>query len=108
MRRKKQKGQNRDKAVLWTIRGLLRFQARWTDWMERKTQNVSPRTWAVLLAGFVVVSAGFNAWLIWYNLTGKDRQEISVTPPEKDRYITGPGDKVQDSLLRDSLLLKEE
>ncbi|MBC9797582.1 hypothetical protein [Sinomicrobium weinanense] len=100
----KEKGLRRDGLVLWGIRGLLRLQSRWADWMERKTENISPKMWAVLLTGFVMVSVGFNAWLIWYSISGKDRQEISVTPVQKPGYITRPGNEVLDSLVKDSLL----
>lgn len=101
----KEKGQHRDKAVLWIIRGLLHLQSRWADWMEQRTQNISPRTWAVLLAGFVMVSVSFNAWLIWKSLSEKEHAEVSVTPLEKTGYTTR--ESTQDSLVKDSLMKKK-
>ncbi|WP_268224947.1 hypothetical protein [Sinomicrobium oceani] len=107
MGRKKEKGQHRDKAILWAIRGLLQIQSRWADWMERKTENISARAWAVLLVGFVVISAGFNTWLIWHSLSGREQQEVSVTPAQKPGHITGSGSEALDSLVKDSLFGKK-
>jgi hypothetical protein len=80
--------------------------------MERKTGNISPGTWYILLLLFIVVSTGFNAWLIYNSLTDRDQQEISITTIKRRGYPTYGEKEKKDNLFKnssmDSITLKQE
>lgn len=74
------------------------IQSQWADWIDHKTESISPRTWALLLAGFVLVAIGYNTWLIWDSLTRNDKQVIQTNTELKNLEGDHHNKKVFDSV----------
>ena len=98
---------DRDKAIQTVIQFLLRIQASWASWMERKTKSFSPGTWYILLLLFVTVSIAFNSWLIYDSLMEREKEEIYLSTRKERAYPgigeTGRNDSLSTSPPTDSL-----
>ena len=68
--------------------GYKRLQGGWANWMMKRTEKFSRRTWIVLLILFVLSISAYSVYLAASAITGKAEISITVTPIEKPRYTT--------------------
>jgi len=51
--------------------GYKRLQGGWANWMMKRTEKFSRRTWLVLLALFVMFTSSYSVYLAVNAFTGK-------------------------------------
>ncbi len=73
MKNKKERGPGPETAIALIIRVLLRVQAKWAKWMERRTANIPPNGMYLLLLLLVLCSATYNGWVIYDSLSDRER-----------------------------------
>ena len=72
--------------------GYKRLQGGWANWMIRRTENFSRRTWFVLLILFVLCTGTYSIYLGVNAFTGKKSSSITITPIKKPKHITETGE----------------
>lgn len=69
-----------------------RLQGSWADWMMRRTEKFSRRTWVVLLVLFVLSVSTYSVYLAMNAFAGKGSNSITITPIKKPKYTTETGE----------------
>lgn len=69
-----------------------RLQGGWANWMMKRTEKFSRRTWFVLLVFFVLFTSTYSVYLAINAFTGKTNHSISITPIKKLRHATETGE----------------
>jgi multidrug efflux pump subunit AcrB len=72
--------------------GYKRLQGGWADWMMRRTEKFSRRTWVVLLVLFVLSVSTYSVYIAVSAFTGKGSNSITITPIKKPKHATETGD----------------
>ena len=72
--------------------GYKRLQGRWAEWMMRRTEKFSRRTWVVLLILFVLSVSTYSVYLAVNAFTGKGGSSITITPIKKPKHATETGE----------------
>lgn len=72
--------------------GYKRLQGGWANWMTKRTEKFSRRTWVLLLALFVLSVSTYSAYLAVNALTGKKGSSITITPIKKPARATETGE----------------
>lgn len=72
--------------------GYKRLQGGWANWMMKRTENFSRRTWVVLLILFILSTSTYSVYLAVSAFTGKASNAISITPIKKPTHITETGE----------------
>jgi len=67
-------------------------QCRWATIMEKFTAKLSYGNWKIVLALFVLLTGGYNVYLIVNAFTHKDIKTFSVTPIRKPGHFDKTGD----------------
>lgn len=73
--------------------GYKRIQDSWANWMMKRTENFSQRTWAVLLILFVLSIGTYSVYLGVSAFTNKKINSITITPIKKPKHVTETGDE---------------
>lgn len=69
-----------------------RTQSGWANWMMKRTENFSNRTWLILLALFVLSVSGYNIYLVVHTINAKGSAAYSITPIKKPKHLTETGE----------------
>jgi len=72
--------------------GYKRLQGSWADWMMRRTEKFSRRTWVVLLVLFVLSVSTYSVYLAVNAFTGKRSNSFTITPIKKPKHVTETGE----------------
>lgn len=72
--------------------GYKRLQGSWADWMMRRTEKFSSRTWVVLLVLFVLSVSAYSVYLAVNAFTGKRSNSFTITPIKKPKHVTETGE----------------
>lgn len=64
----------------------------WANWMMKRTENFSRRTWIVLLVLFVLSFGSYSAYVGVSAFTNKRSNPITITPIKKPAHVTETGD----------------
>ncbi len=72
--------------------GCKRLQCSWADWMMRRTEKFSRRTWIVLLALFVLSVSTYSVYLAMNAFTRKGSNSMIITPIKKPKHILETGE----------------
>ncbi len=77
--------------------GYKRLQGGWANWMMKRTEKFSRRTWLVLLALFVMFTSSYSVYLAVNAFTGKKDNSITITPIKKPKHATETGETKTDA-----------
>lgn len=69
-----------------------RLQSGWANWMMKRTENFSQRTWIVLLILFVLSIGSYSTYVGVSAFTNKRSNTITITPIKKPKHITETGE----------------
>ncbi len=72
--------------------GYKRLQGGWANWMMKRTEKFSRRTWLVLLVLFVLFTSTYSVYLAVNAFTGKKGNSITITPIKKPKHATETGE----------------
>lgn len=72
--------------------GYKRLQGGWANWMMRRTENFSRRTWIILLTLFVLTASTYSIYLAVNAVAGKGNNSISVTSIKRPKHATETGE----------------
>ena len=72
--------------------GYKRVQSGWANWMMKRTENFSRRTWFMLLALFVLSVSAYSIYLVVSTINAKGATSFSVTPIRKPKHLTETGE----------------
>lgn len=72
--------------------GYKRVQGSWANWMMKRTENFSKRTWFMLLALFVLSVSAYNIYLVANSINAKANTSFSVTPIKKPKHLNETGE----------------
>lgn len=67
-------------------------QGGWANWMMKRTENFSRRTWIVLLILFVFSTSTYSIYLTVSAFSGKKSRSITITPIKKPKHAVETGD----------------
>lgn len=76
----------------------LRLQTRWAKWMEKRTGSFSRGNWTLLLILFVMLTGGYDAYLLVSSFTAKAGKAFTITPIRKPRHLNETGDAKADAV----------
>ncbi|HQS33990.1 MAG: hypothetical protein ACYCZO_10515 [Daejeonella sp.] len=68
------------------------LQCTWATYMEKLTAKLSSGNWKIVLVLFVLLTGGYNAYLILNAFTQKEIKSFAVTPIKKPEHLTQTGD----------------
>lgn len=69
-----------------------RLQGGWANWMMKRTEKFSKRTWIVLLILFVLSFGSYSTYVGVSAFTNKRSKSITITPIKKPEHVTETGD----------------
>ncbi len=72
--------------------GYKRAQGGWANWMMKRTENFSKRTWIMLLALFVLFVSAYNIYVVVSTLNANGNAPFFVTPIKKPKHLTETGE----------------
>lgn len=72
--------------------GYKRAQGGWANWMMKRTENFSKRTWLLLLGLFVLSVSAFNIYIVVSTINANGSASFSVTPIQKPKHLTETGE----------------
>lgn len=75
------------------IQALYRnLQCTWATGMEKLTAKLSYGNWKIVLVLFVLLTSGYNVYLVVNAFTHKNIKSFSVTPIRKPEHLSKTGD----------------
>ncbi len=75
------------------IQALYRnLQCTWATGMEKLTAKLSYGNWKIVLVLFVLLTSGYNVYLVVDAFTHKNIKSFSVTPIRKPEHLSKTGD----------------
>lgn len=72
--------------------GYKRVQGGWANWMRRRTEHFSHRTWIVLLILFVLSTSTYCVYVAANAVTSKGNDSITITRIKKPKHTTETGE----------------
>lgn len=69
-----------------------RVQGGWVNWMRKRTEKFSRRTWIALVIVFVVSIGTYDAYLITSSITTKGHGSFFITPIQMPEHVTATGE----------------
>ncbi len=79
-------------------KGYKCLQSGWANWMMRRTEKFSRRTWLVLLILFVLSTSTFSIYLAVNAVAGKSSRSIVITPIKKPKHALETGESNRESV----------
>lgn len=98
-KKRKSEGEPKTNALSKGIQaGYKRIQSGWANWMMRRTENFSLRTWLLLLILFVISTSTYSVYLAVSAIKWKGESAITIIPVKKPRHVTGTEETAKDAL----------
>lgn len=72
--------------------GYKRVQGGWANWMMRRTEHFSHRTWIMLLILFVLSTSTYCIYVVVNAITSKGNNSITITRIKKPKHTTETGE----------------
>jgi hypothetical protein len=72
--------------------GYKHLQGGWANWMMKRTEKFSRRTWLILLTLFVLFSSSYSVYLGVSAFTNKETNSITITTIKKPKHLTETGE----------------
>lgn len=72
--------------------GYRHLQGGWANWMMKRTEKFSRRTWVVLLILFVLSTSTYSAYLTVRAVAKKGSNSFTITPIKKPKHTTETGE----------------
>lgn len=92
-KRKESNAETKPNAISKGITAVYnRLQGGWANWMMKRTEQFSRRTWLILLTLFVLSTGTYSVYLAVNAFTGKGDNAITITPIKKPTHITETGE----------------
>ena len=95
--KKKQKNNGQQAVQDQLIKGIvvtcIKWQSRWAEWMQQKTECLSGKAKVIMLLVFVLLAGGYSIYLIGKSFSGNQTNSFSISPIKTPPHILQSGDE---------------
>ena len=97
--KKKQKAAEKQEMEDHLLRSIvhtcIRWQSKWTIWMQRKTERLSGKGKLIMLLIFVLLTGGYSIYLIGKSFSGNPTPSFLIISIKRPAHIQESGDEAE-------------
>ena len=77
------------------VHTCIRWQSKWAEWMQRKTEKFSGKGKLIMLLIFVLLTGGYSIYLIGKSFSGNPTPSFSIISIKRPAHIQENGDEAE-------------